>query len=39
LNSAPGVIWLRRFSDLRMGVSGCLIRLKWGTGICWTSVE
>jgi len=33
LNSAPGVIWLRRFSALRKGVSGCLMRLKGGMGM------
>jgi hypothetical protein len=33
LNSAPGVIWFRSFSSLRNGVSGCLMRLKCGTGI------
>lgn len=33
LNSAPGVIWFRRFSDLRKCVSGCLMRLKWGIGM------
>jgi len=30
LNSAPGVIWLRRFSAARRGVAGCLMRLKGG---------
>lgn len=39
LNSAPGVIWFLWFSLLRSGVSGCLMRLKFGTGIARTEGE
>lgn len=33
LNSAPGVIWFRGFSERQVRVLGCLIRLNWG-GSC-----
>lgn len=39
LNSAPGVIWFLSFSERRKGVSGCLMRLKLGTGIEVTQRE
>jgi hypothetical protein len=31
LNSAPGVIWLRLFSEYRRGVLGCFIKPNGGT--------
>lgn len=39
LNSAPGVIWFLRFSFRRNAVSGCLIKLKCGTGMEVTEGE